>query len=68
MVCPRCKTAGPLEAKFCLNCGGQLFASTPGGCAHCGTTLPPQAKFCWSCGSSANARSDTGLISHPAIS
>jgi class 3 adenylate cyclase/tetratricopeptide (TPR) repeat protein len=45
MVCPRCRTENPRQAKFCLECASPLAAR----CASCGTELPPAAKFCLEC-------------------
>jgi len=46
MNCPRCDGENPDGARFCMACGGALFAS----CPECGTELPAQARFCFSCG------------------
>lgn len=46
MNCPRCQTANPEVAKFCINCGNSLSTS----CSNCGTPLPSGAKFCLNCG------------------
>jgi len=45
MVCPRCQTENPPQAKFCLECAAPLAAR----CANCGTQLPASAKFCLEC-------------------
>ena len=45
MVCPRCRTENPGEAKFCLECAAPLAAR----CVSCGTDLPVSAKFCLEC-------------------
>src|SRR5262245_12961572 len=45
MLCPRCRTENPPQAKFCLECAAPLAAR----CASCGTPLPPSAKFCLEC-------------------
>ena len=45
MTCPRCQTANPPQAKFCLECAAPLVAR----CANCGTPLPASAKFCLEC-------------------
>ncbi|HEY0069880.1 MAG TPA: BREX system ATP-binding domain-containing protein [Chloroflexia bacterium] len=46
MNCPRCQTANPEGAKFCINCGNPLSIS----CTNCGTQLAIGAKFCINCG------------------
>ena len=45
MTCPRCRTANPQEAKFCLECGAPLKAR----CEACGAPLPAAARFCLEC-------------------
>ncbi len=45
MLCPRCHTENPPQAKFCLECAFPLARS----CPNCGTPLPPTAKFCPEC-------------------
>jgi class 3 adenylate cyclase/tetratricopeptide (TPR) repeat protein len=45
MVCPRCQTENPRQAKFCLECASPLAAR----CTSCGTELPAAAKFCLEC-------------------
>ena len=45
MSCPRCRTANPPHAKFCLECAAPLAAH----CASCGAPLPTAAKFCVEC-------------------
>src|SRR5215813_2640236 len=45
MVCPRCRTENPPQAKFCLECATPLARR----CTSCGTPLPPSAKFCLEC-------------------
>ena len=45
MVCPRCRTENPPQAKFCLECVTPLARR----CTSCGTPLPPSAKFCLEC-------------------
>src|SRR5215813_15610120 len=45
MTCPRCQTANPPQANFCIECATPLRSS----CTNCGTTLPPAAKFCYAC-------------------
>jgi class 3 adenylate cyclase len=46
MDCPRCATANPEGAKFCLNCGTALAMA----CPQCGAVLTPRARFCTECG------------------
>lgn len=46
VTCPRCETANPLTARFCMNCGAAL----PRRCTNCSTELPPGARFCMHCG------------------
>src|SRR5262245_23723962 len=53
MNCPRCQTANPDNAKFCLNCGASLIVQ----CAACNTPLPAGARFCMNCGQPVNAAS-----------
>ena len=45
MNCPRCRTANPPQAKFCLECAAPLAVR----CSNCGTQLAPNAKFCFEC-------------------
>src|SRR3954471_8112738 len=45
-TCQGCGTENPVEARFCMNCGGQLERR----CASCGAAAPPQARFCMDCG------------------
>src|SRR5262250_3607002 len=45
MICPRCRTENPSQAKFCLECATPLAMR----CTSCGTPLPPSAKFCLEC-------------------
>src|SRR5215470_867841 len=45
MTCPRCQTANPPQAKFCLECASPLARA----CPNCGTPLPAAAKFCVEC-------------------
>lgn len=60
-LCPQCGKPYHPGARFCLNCGHELFPkemqSTPPGkaesptfCIDCGFALRPGAKFCPSCG------------------
>ncbi len=45
MLCSRCQTDNPPQAKFCLECAAPLARNCPG----CGAVLPPAAKFCVEC-------------------
>src|SRR5215831_462835 len=45
MTCPRCRTANPPEARFCLECATPLLSR----CASCGAPLIAAAKFCVIC-------------------
>jgi len=51
VLCPKCHSQVPLNARFCNNCGTQLVVGNK--CAHCGKDLPPEAKFCPVCGKPA---------------
>jgi predicted ATPase/class 3 adenylate cyclase len=46
MICTKCDTTNPDQAKFCMGCGDALQNL----CPECGTELPAGAKFCFSCG------------------
>ncbi len=48
IVCPKCGTANPAEAKFCNSCGTKLTGTVK--CPKCGTENPAGAKFCSNCG------------------
>lgn len=48
-VCPKCGTAVPAGAKFCLNCGEKMSYQSSF-CPNCGKPLPAGAKFCSECG------------------
>lgn len=56
IVCPKCNTPNPPNAKFCSNCGSPLQAAGPI-CPKCNTANPPGAKFCINCGSPLQAAS-----------
>jgi len=45
MMCPRCQSENPPQAKFCVGCAAPLAAR----CANCDTQLPASAKFCPEC-------------------
>ena len=46
MTCPRCQTANPDGARFCLNCGNALAVT----CPNCGAVVVSGARFCSNCG------------------
>ncbi len=46
IACPRCTTANPDNARFCMNCGNPFIQK----CPTCGQESPASAKFCWNCG------------------
>lgn len=46
MNCPRCQTANPTGARFCLNCGTPL----PAACPACDAPIEPDSKRCHNCG------------------
>lgn len=46
MRCVQCQAESPADAKFCMQCGGQLGSRCPG----CGAELPTEARFCPGCG------------------
>lgn len=66
LICGKCETANPPEARFCMSCGTALERS----CPQCGTQAPPGARFCMSCGASlegaATAEPTTGASPPPA--
>lgn len=45
-VCPHCQTNNPDTARFCSNCGQELFRK----CSNCNSELAPDALFCMHCG------------------
>jgi membrane protease subunit (stomatin/prohibitin family) len=47
-VCPDCRSAVPVDAKFCPQCGHQVVVFTQ--CSRCGKNLAPNSKFCSRCG------------------
>jgi class 3 adenylate cyclase/tetratricopeptide (TPR) repeat protein len=65
MNCPKCGTANPEGAKFCMECG----ASSTQTCPHCASSLPAGAKFCFNCGhqmaTAAPAASPTQVTEAP---
>ena len=46
VICARCKTENPAEAKFCMSCGSEILPY----CAECDMELPGGAEFCHLCG------------------
>jgi class 3 adenylate cyclase len=51
MRCSSCECENPGDAKFCSECGVELFR----GCARCGADNTPAAKFCGECGAPRTA-------------
>jgi RNA polymerase subunit RPABC4/transcription elongation factor Spt4 len=47
-ACPHCRTAVPIDAAFCPNCGQQIPPRPK--CAKCGYLLGAEAMFCPNCG------------------
>src|SRR5215469_8472198 len=56
MQCPSCKTANPLDAAFCEQCGSKLELV----CPACKAAVSPGARFCKKCGT---AIAESGLTS-----
>ncbi len=48
VICGKCETANPPEARFCMGCGTALERS----CPQCGAPAPAEARFCMTCGGS----------------
>ncbi len=46
MICQKCETSNPDQAKFCMSCGSALASV----CPNCQIELPAEAKFCFKCG------------------
>jgi class 3 adenylate cyclase/tetratricopeptide (TPR) repeat protein len=46
MKCPKCHTANPAAARFCIECGQPIEIK----CPKCDTVTPAGGKFCMSCG------------------
>ncbi len=61
LVCSRCKTENPPQAKFCLECAAPLAAR----CASCGTQLPASAKFCLECAHPVGAGASAPALAAP---
>nr|WP_292166603.1 SPFH domain-containing protein [Butyrivibrio sp.] len=53
--CPKCGSANPSKAKFCLNCGEKMEKAPAGVCPSCGEPIVPGAKFCLNCGQKLGA-------------
>ena len=49
IICSKCNSQNPAEAKFCSSCGTELTVKKLF-CSNCGTELQPGSKFCSSCG------------------
>ncbi len=66
MVCERCRTDNPPQARFCRECGARLGLR----CAGCGAELPAGAKFCVHCGQPAGGTAPgagSPIVSPPAL-
>ncbi len=48
MLCPRCNSENPDDARFCGECGSEIVALEA--CPDCGHDVPPGTKFCFGCG------------------
>jgi ribosomal protein L40E len=46
MICLKCNTTNPEDAKFCMGCGSALALA----CPNCAAELPSEAAFCFVCG------------------
>ena len=46
MICPKCRSENPDDAKFCIECGSPIEFR----CPKCGSTTPVKGKFCKECG------------------
>ena len=46
MICGKCKTENPAEARFCMSCGSEILPY----CPECDIELPTGAEFCHLCG------------------
>ncbi|PIE67088.1 MAG: virion core protein (lumpy skin disease virus) [Deltaproteobacteria bacterium] len=53
-ACVECKSAIPLDARFCPMCGHQQLVFIE--CQNCGKNLSPNAKFCSRCGQPAGEK------------
>jgi predicted ATPase/class 3 adenylate cyclase len=61
MICQKCNTENPDQAKFCMGCGDALQNL----CPECGTELPAGAKFCFSCGAKVAEPAPTPVSTTP---
>lgn len=52
-TCPDCRSAAPVDAKFCPQCGHQLVVFNQ--CTRCSKNLAPNSKFCSRCGLEAGS-------------
>src|ERR1043166_7915311 len=50
MICSKCQTENPANARFCRQCGSALQLT----CANCGTAMGPGDRFCTACGQPAS--------------
>ncbi len=53
VLCPKCNTPNPQNAKFCYNCGAPLAQPSQQNtlkCPNCGNPVSPTDKFCPNCG------------------
>lgn len=59
-ICPQCRNANPVAARFCMNCGAALAES----CPNCATILSPNSRVCTGCGrpSSVATPTDTARL------
>ncbi len=60
MICSRCSTENPPQARFCASCGAALVAH----CANCQSELSPGARFCMFCGEPVIAQSPVDQRRH----
>ena len=60
MICARCKTENPAEAKFCMSCGSEILPY----CAECDMELPAGAEFCHLCGRKLGADPAAHAVVH----
>ena len=52
MICKRCRTENPTEARYCRNCGASLALY----CTNCQANLAADARFCMYCGQAVRVR------------
>lgn len=48
MICPKCQTELPADAKFCIECGASVEQANQ--CSNCGEAVKDDARFCHNCG------------------